>query len=534
MSALDLPLKWQGSLGTIWIIQFFIVLILFFFIIVEKMSVHGYTDDEFEPNDQPTLISSLDVNNTLHLHPNDSAALIVISVKLKGTENYQVWSCVMLLALEGKNKTGFIDGTCKRSNIDEVLGRWWDRVNAIVLGWILNSISEELLNALWKHFDALVHLPRCTCHATDDFKKYNQLMKLLQFLMGLDDSYMQIRSNILSRDVVPNVRNAYAIISSEESHRVRSQASSSNSRPFNVTRPSSNGNKRPNGGLPWFVNTVEPIKHLTYTAKDLGNVIDISNLGITVSHFNGTEACITKVRNMILNENLTLYDVLVVSKYCVSLMCVLKVARDSKLTVAFDESKCYVLPHDLRDMKVLEIGNQKDGLYYFNEKQVHLDLWGTYKVISKEGFKHFLTTVDDYTRAVWVYLIKTKDKVFDCILTLYNLIKNQFGKIVKVFRSDNGTEWFMEQSCGWSNFAMASQLLLLHDPLKGLSKDELGPWNELCGERRKDDLFIWLTPSPSLYEPVMKQLAIKVWDEYGFVIRPCLVGVTFKFLRTEL
>ncbi|GJU20020.1 hypothetical protein Tco_1153362 [Tanacetum coccineum] len=34
-----------------------------------------------------------------------------------------------------------------------------------------------------------------------------------------------------------------------------------------------------------------------------------------------------------------------------------------------------------------------------------------------------------------------------------------------------------------------NQLLLLHDPLKGMSKDELGPQNELCGERRKDDLF---------------------------------------------
>ncbi|GJU34658.1 hypothetical protein Tco_1183012 [Tanacetum coccineum] len=30
---------------------------------------------------------------------------------------------------------------------------------------------------------------------------------------------------------------------------------------------------------------------------------------------------------------------------------------------------------------------------------------------------------------------------------------------------------------------------------------------------------VWLTPSPSLYEPVMKQLAIKLGDEYGFVIR---------------
>nr|GEX86707.1 ribonuclease H-like domain-containing protein [Tanacetum cinerariifolium] len=34
--------------------------------------------------------------------------------------------------------------TCRRSHTDEVLGRKWDRVNAILLGWILNSISEEL------------------------------------------------------------------------------------------------------------------------------------------------------------------------------------------------------------------------------------------------------------------------------------------------------------------------------------------------------------------------------------------------------
>nr|GEV46521.1 hypothetical protein [Tanacetum cinerariifolium] len=34
-----------------------------------------------------------------------------------------------------------------------------------------------------------------------------------------------------------------------------------------------------------------------------------------------------------------------------------------------------------------------------------------------------------------------------------------------------------------------SQLLLLHDPLKGLSKDDLGPQKELYRERREDDLF---------------------------------------------
>nr|GEU99086.1 ribonuclease H-like domain-containing protein [Tanacetum cinerariifolium] len=94
--------------------------------------------------DLVTRISKLDISDPLHLHPNDTTALTVVLIKLKGTENYQVWSCVMPLALQGKNKIGFIDGTCKRSNTDEILGKQWDMVNAIILGWILNSISEEL------------------------------------------------------------------------------------------------------------------------------------------------------------------------------------------------------------------------------------------------------------------------------------------------------------------------------------------------------------------------------------------------------
>nr|GEX06059.1 ribonuclease H-like domain-containing protein [Tanacetum cinerariifolium] len=108
-----------------------------------EMSVHGYTDDEFEPDPNITLISKNNVSNPLHLHHNDSTAWTVVSIKLKGNENYQVWSCAKLLALEGKNKNEFIDDSCRRSNTDEVLGRQWDRVNAVVLGWILNSMIEE-------------------------------------------------------------------------------------------------------------------------------------------------------------------------------------------------------------------------------------------------------------------------------------------------------------------------------------------------------------------------------------------------------
>ncbi|GJU47788.1 ribonuclease H-like domain-containing protein [Tanacetum coccineum] len=200
-----------------------------------------------DPNDPVTRISKLDISDPLHLHPNDTTALTIVSIKLKGTENYQVWSCAMLLALEGKNKIGFINGTCKRSNTDEILGQifskrakhgWeelketYDKVDGSIMFSLHHQISTlkqngssiadyyHKLNALWKQYDAMIELPKCVCNAFESFKKHNQLLKLMQFLMGLDNSYMQIRSSIISREVLPNVRSVYATISSEKSHRV--------------------------------------------------------------------------------------------------------------------------------------------------------------------------------------------------------------------------------------------------------------------------------------------------------------------------
>ncbi|GKC96552.1 ribonuclease H-like domain-containing protein, partial [Tanacetum coccineum] len=168
-----------------------------------------HDDDYVEDPDPVTKISRLDISDPFHLHPNDSSALTVVLIKLKRTENYQVWSCAMLLALERKNKTGFIDGSCKRSNTDEILAKLWDRVNAVVLGWILNSISKELF---------LGHI---------FFKKG-------QNMFGKNFKKLMINS-ILSRKVLPDVRSSYATISSEESHKVASSNVSGSSQRSQVS-----------------------------------------------------------------------------------------------------------------------------------------------------------------------------------------------------------------------------------------------------------------------------------------------------------
>nr|GEX51520.1 ribonuclease H-like domain-containing protein [Tanacetum cinerariifolium] len=86
-----------------------------------KLFVYGYTDDEYEPDLNVTLISKLDVSHPLYLHPNDSFTLTIVSIKLKGAENYNVWACSMLLALEGRNKTGFIDNTYRSEESHKVV-----------------------------------------------------------------------------------------------------------------------------------------------------------------------------------------------------------------------------------------------------------------------------------------------------------------------------------------------------------------------------------------------------------------------------
>ncbi|KAJ0623415.1 putative RNA-directed DNA polymerase [Helianthus annuus] len=72
---------------------------------------------------------------------------------------------------------------------------------------------------------------------------------------------------------------------------------------------------------------------------------------------------------------------------------------------------------------------------------IHLDVWGPYKVTSRDGFKYFLTIVDDYSRAVWCYLLRNKMEVFENIEIFYELVLTQFKKKIKILRSDNGTEF---------------------------------------------------------------------------------------------
>nr|GEU62605.1 putative reverse transcriptase, RNA-dependent DNA polymerase, Gag-polypeptide of LTR copia-type [Tanacetum cinerariifolium] len=94
------------------------------------------------------------------------------------------------------------------------------------------------------------------------------------------------------------------------------------------------------------------------------NVIDVSNLNLTVGHLNGTLAKITVVGNLRLTPNVVLFDVL---EYCVSLLSIHKSIKDSKLFVGINEHTCYV--QDLNLVKTVGTSNDSGGLYLFDVEQ---------------------------------------------------------------------------------------------------------------------------------------------------------------------
>lgn len=72
-------------------------------------------------------------------------------------------------------------------------------------------------------------------------------------------------------------------------------------------------------------------------------------------------------------------------------------------------------------------------------EMVHVDL-GEIDVRSLGGAKYFLLFKDDYSHFRTVYFLKTKDEAASKLDLYVKMVENQFGKKVKILKSDNGLE----------------------------------------------------------------------------------------------
>ncbi|KAL0308793.1 UNVERIFIED_CONTAM: hypothetical protein Sradi_5821600 [Sesamum radiatum] len=189
----------------------------------------------------------------LQLHGGDHPGMVLVSAPFDGTD-FLAWRRSVVIALRAKMKLGFIDGRYPMPDKTCDTYETWIRVDSMVTSWILNAISKKISNAflytkssrqLWldleerygenngplvyqlqraiasitqgshtvvEYFNNLTALwdeleclkpPKtctcglCTCGFTRITAEEENLTKLVQFLMGLDDSYDNIRNQSL-------------------------------------------------------------------------------------------------------------------------------------------------------------------------------------------------------------------------------------------------------------------------------------------------------------------------------------------------
>ncbi|MCH79927.1 copia-type polyprotein [Trifolium medium] len=72
---------------------------------------------------------------------------------------------------------------------------------------------------------------------------------------------------------------------------------------------------------------------------------------------------------------------------------------------------------------------------------VYTDVCGPFDTLSLGGSKYFVSFIDEFSRMMWIQLMKSKDEVLQNFKSFKLEVKNQSGKKIKVLRSDGGGEY---------------------------------------------------------------------------------------------
>ncbi|XP_060210964.1 uncharacterized protein LOC132637980 [Lycium barbarum] len=226
----------------------------------------------------------------------------LISASFDGN-SYGNWKRGVLISLSAKNKLCFINDKAEIPEETSPLFEQWSRCNDMVIAWLLNSLSKDTaesvlysqrasdlwnelqerygqpdgsklfqlqrdlnnisqgisgvaayynkLKKLWDQLKVLNTFMNCNCECKCGAKahnhKMNEDMKLVQFLMGLNEAFSACRGNIFMMKPLPSTSQAYSIILHEESQREVHSSNTMNidSSAFNVSRWNQQRNQNP-------------------------------------------------------------------------------------------------------------------------------------------------------------------------------------------------------------------------------------------------------------------------------------------------
>lgn len=218
---------------------------------------------------------SLNPNSPYFVHSSESPTAVNVSPQLTSNgDNYHTWARMMRRALGSKNKYRFVDGSIRVPLPNDPNFEAWERCNNLVHSWILNSLApsvaqsvvfiesaldvwndlkerfsqgdsirvaelhEEIsgfkqgtfsvseyfteLRTLWEELDQYRPIPHCTCPvacvclAMRNTKLYLQEDRVIRFLIGLNEQFQGVKSQILLMEPLPTMNRAFSMVIKQE------------------------------------------------------------------------------------------------------------------------------------------------------------------------------------------------------------------------------------------------------------------------------------------------------------------------------
>lgn len=167
-------------------------------------------------------------------------------------DNYIIWEKVAILTLKSHDKLDFITGTIPKPDSTSKDLKSWEVVNSTLCSWLYNSLDPSILGTvydmteakdiwdslktrfsipnrlrifklhydmsltkqdgssvimyytkllgMWGQLNSLSPVESCGCPKGVDKSKKDEELRIYQFLMGLDDMYSTLRTNIINMD----------------------------------------------------------------------------------------------------------------------------------------------------------------------------------------------------------------------------------------------------------------------------------------------------------------------------------------------
>nr|GEV28696.1 transposase, MuDR, MULE transposase domain protein [Tanacetum cinerariifolium] len=163
--------------------------------------------------------------------------------------------------------------------------------------------------------------------------------------------------------------------------------------------------------------------------------------------------------------------------------------------------------------------------------QIHTDVCGSFKIMSRQGASYLVTFTNDFSRYVYVYLLKHKHELFETFKVFQKEVENQLGKTIKLLRSDRRGEYTSQEFLG---HLKEHGIIAYHTP-------PYTPQNNGMSERMNQTLLDMVdkTPYEIWHGKAPKVSYLIVWGCEAFVKRDTLTKPdkldprSFKYLKAS-